>query len=72
MVPKLVEFDWRVDIKTASSLATTEVAAKSGQQTCIIQLKVIWKFTQFFFSIPIIPSKIVPQAPTTTLWNNPR
>ena len=41
MVPKLVEFDWRVDIKTASSLATTEVAAKSGQQTCIIQLKVI-------------------------------
>jgi len=40
MVPRLIDFDWRVDIKTASNLATTDASSKSGQQTCILQLKV--------------------------------
>jgi hypothetical protein len=41
MVPKLIDFDWRVDIKTASNLSTTDTSTKSGQQTCILQLKVL-------------------------------
>ena len=40
MMPKLVDFDWRVDIKMASNLSSTDESAKSGQQTCILQLKV--------------------------------
>ena len=40
MMPRLVDFDWRVDIKMASNLATNDATAKSGQQTCILQLKV--------------------------------
>ncbi len=44
MVPKLVDYNWRVDIKTNSNLSSSEDSAKSGQQTCILQLKVINKF----------------------------
>ncbi len=49
MVPKLVDFDWRVDIKTASNQVGTSLkdsaTQKSGQQTCILQLKVrYWLF----------------------------
>ncbi len=40
MMPKLIDFDWRVDIKMASNLSSTDSTAKSGQQTCILQLKV--------------------------------
>ena len=40
MVPKLIDFDWRVDIKTASNFTSGDTASKSGQQTCILQLKV--------------------------------
>ena len=43
MVPKLIDFDWRVDIKTGSYLANTDASNKSGQQTCILQLKVNFK-----------------------------
>jgi hypothetical protein len=44
MVPKLIDFDWRVDIKTASNFASDDAASKSGQQTCLLQLKVSIKF----------------------------
>ena len=40
MVPKLVDYDWRVDIKTDSNLSGSDDTSKSGQQTCILQLKV--------------------------------
>jgi hypothetical protein len=40
MVPKLVDFDWRVDIKMSSQISNTDEMSKSGQQTCILQLKV--------------------------------
>jgi hypothetical protein len=39
-MPKLVDFDWRVDIKMATNLNADDEASKSGQQTCILQLKV--------------------------------
>jgi hypothetical protein len=40
MMPRLVDFDWRVDIKMASNLTSNDATSKSGQQTCILQLKV--------------------------------
>ena len=49
MVPKLIDFDWRVDIKTASNLATSDASSKSGQQTCILQLKVFIIFSSFSY-----------------------
>jgi hypothetical protein len=39
MMPRLVDFDWRVDIKMASNLTSNDSTSKSGQQTCILQLK---------------------------------
>lgn len=38
MMPKLLDFDWRVDIKMDSNLSDS--GSKSGQQTCILNLKV--------------------------------
>ena len=40
ILPKLVDFDWRVDIKMNSNLAMGDESERSGQQTCILQLKV--------------------------------
>ena len=34
-LPRLVNFDWRVDVKTAS-----DSAARMAQPTCIVQMKV--------------------------------
>lgn len=53
MVPKLIDFDWRVDIKTASNLSTTDTSTKSGQQTCILQLKVLI-FSKYFNKSPLL------------------
>ena len=39
MMPKLLDFDWRVDIKMDSNLSDS-TGSKSGQQTCILNLKV--------------------------------
>jgi hypothetical protein len=41
IMPKLLDFDWRVDIKMASNINSNETNRTSGQQTCILQLKVI-------------------------------
>lgn len=53
MVPLLVDFDWRVDIKTASNLATTDSSSKSGQQTCILQLKVYFLVLMYCLNFPL-------------------
>ncbi|CAF1036134.1 unnamed protein product [Brachionus calyciflorus] len=37
MVPKLLDFDWRIDIKMDSNLSDS--GSKSGQQACILHLK---------------------------------
>lgn len=56
MVPKLVDYDWRVDIKTDSNLSNSDDSAKSGQQTCILQLKVIHTHTQLSFILTLLPT----------------
>lgn len=38
MMPKLLDFKCRVDIKMDSNMTDSE--AKSGQQTCLLNLKV--------------------------------
>jgi hypothetical protein len=48
MVPKLVDFDWRVDIKMSSQISNSDEMNKSGQQTCILQLKVNQIFIIFY------------------------
>jgi hypothetical protein len=52
MVPKLVDFDWRVDIKMSSAISNNDEINKSGQQTCILQLKV----NRFFYFLYILVS----------------
>lgn len=41
-LPKLIDFDWRVDVKTSSS-----VISRMSMPTCIIQLQVCFKKTGF-------------------------
>jgi hypothetical protein len=42
MLPKLIDFDWRVDVKMSQNLSTgeTDSSKSGGQQACILQLKV--------------------------------
>lgn len=43
ILPKLIDFDWRVDIQMNSNMNMSgggEDSARSGQQSCILQLKV--------------------------------
>ena len=55
MLPKLVDFNWRVDIKMASNMSGGDAITKSGQQACILQLKVCRLFFAGSMSLVIHP-----------------
>ena len=41
LVPRLIDFDWRVDIKMQRNIGGTDTKSNtSGQQTCILQFEV--------------------------------
>lgn len=54
MLPKLIEFDWRLDVKMSQNLSTGESDSlkSAGQQACILQLKVI--FFYYLLTLNII------------------
>lgn len=44
IVPKLIDFDWRVDIKMQRNMTNNDGNSKSGQQTCVLQFQVSFKY----------------------------